>query len=128
MPNQLPSSEAKPPVQVYETKRRFAERALPDAPTIGILALSAIADDPRVRRQGDAFARAGWQVIGVGLPGARSGGTEWPIWTRDDPPPGFATLAPTGTETKWQALEGYIKRRLRSALRAVHLGPLVRKL
>lgn len=46
-------------------------------PTIGIVALSAIADDPRVRRQGDAFFRAGWNVIGIGLPGARSAAPEW---------------------------------------------------
>ena len=41
-------------------------------PRVCILALSAIADDPRVRRQGDAFARGGWDVVGVGLPGAGS--------------------------------------------------------
>jgi glycosyltransferase involved in cell wall biosynthesis len=46
-------------------------------PTIGIIALSAIADDPRVRRQGDAFSKAGWNVIGIGLPGAYSQPPEW---------------------------------------------------
>ena len=39
------------------------------SPTICLLALSTIADDPRVRRQGDIFHRSGWRVIGVGLPG-----------------------------------------------------------
>ena len=36
--------------------------------SVGILALSAIADDPRVRRQGDAFHHAGWSVVAIGLP------------------------------------------------------------
>jgi len=43
--------------------------------------MSAIADDPRVRRQGDAFARAGWEVVGVGLPGAQSMPPDWTILT-----------------------------------------------
>jgi glycosyltransferase involved in cell wall biosynthesis len=47
---------------------------------IGILALSAIADDPRVRRQGDAFHAAGWEVIAFGLSGSgRSPAPVWPI-------------------------------------------------
>ncbi len=29
-------------------------------------------DDPRVRRQGDLLTEAGWQVVAIGLPGARS--------------------------------------------------------
>ena len=51
-------------------------------PRICILALSAIADDPRVRRQGDAFARRGWDVVGVGLPGAGSAAPDWPVLFR----------------------------------------------
>jgi glycosyltransferase involved in cell wall biosynthesis len=47
--------------------------------TICILSLSAIADDPRVRRQGDAFHAAGWRVVGVGLPEARSKSVDWEI-------------------------------------------------
>lgn len=47
--------------------------------TICLLALSRIEDDPRVRRQGDAFARAGWQVNGIGLGGARSPGPAWRV-------------------------------------------------
>ena len=50
-------------------------------PTICLLALSAIPDDPRVRRQGDLFAGAGWNVVGVGLPGGRSEAPNWPILT-----------------------------------------------
>ncbi len=56
-------------------------------PTICLLVLSAPADDPRVRRQGEAFHRAGWNVVAVGMPGARSPAPEWRIVTRDDLPP-----------------------------------------
>lgn len=38
-----------------------------------------IADDPRVRRQGDALHAAGWKVTAVGLPGGRSAPPEWEI-------------------------------------------------
>ena len=51
---------------------------------ICILAMSAIPDDPRVRRQAEAFHCAGWKVVAVGLPGAKSPPPEWLILTRDD--------------------------------------------
>jgi glycosyltransferase involved in cell wall biosynthesis len=54
----------------------------PFSPTICLLALSTIADDPRVRRQGELFASAGWQVIAVGLPGGRSPPPVWPILSK----------------------------------------------
>ena len=41
-------------------------------PNICILAATTIADDVRIRRQGDAFHNAGWRVVGVGLAGAFS--------------------------------------------------------
>jgi glycosyltransferase involved in cell wall biosynthesis len=44
---------------------------------IGIISLSVVADDPRVRRQGDLFARAGWEVVAIGLPGHRSPLPAW---------------------------------------------------
>jgi glycosyltransferase involved in cell wall biosynthesis len=44
-----------------------------------LLSQSRIADDPRVRRQGDALAAAGWDVIAVGFGGARSAAPAWPI-------------------------------------------------
>ena len=47
-----------------------------ERPAICVLALSAIADDPRVRRQAEAFHRAGWSVVAVGLPGVRSAASE----------------------------------------------------
>jgi glycosyltransferase involved in cell wall biosynthesis len=55
-----------------------------ERPTICVLALSAIADDPRVRRQAEAFHRAGWNVTAVGLPGARSAAPEWRILTAEE--------------------------------------------
>lgn len=39
--------------------------------------MSAIADDPRVRRQGDLFHERGWDVVAVGLQGARSTAPDW---------------------------------------------------
>lgn len=55
-----------------------------DAPSVGLISLSAIADDPRVRRQGEAFSSAGWRVKGFGLAGATSGR---PSWLIDDETP-----------------------------------------
>ena len=49
------------------------------SPRIGIVVISAIPDDPRVRRQGDLFAGCGWSVRGFGLAGARSIAPAWPI-------------------------------------------------
>ncbi|MCB8820167.1 glycosyltransferase [Microvirga rosea] len=65
--------------------------------SIGIIAISAIADDPRVRRQGDAFANAGWDITGIGLADARSVAPAWPILTNAEPD------VPAGTVgTAWQ--------------------------
>jgi glycosyltransferase involved in cell wall biosynthesis len=57
------------------------------AARICILSISAIADDPRVRRQGDAFKRAGWGVVGVGLSGAQSTPPEWLMREPNRDPP-----------------------------------------
>lgn len=43
-----------------------------------------------MRRQGDAFARAGWEVVGVGLAGARSSSPDWTILT----PPASGPASP----------------------------------
>lgn len=45
--------------------------------TICLLSRSAIPDDPRVRRQGDAFCAAGWAVHAFGLPGGKSDRPQW---------------------------------------------------
>ena len=58
--------------------------ALAQAPSIGIVSQSSISDDPRVRRQGDALRAAGWNVIGIGLAGARASKPDWPILTSED--------------------------------------------
>jgi hypothetical protein len=60
------------------------------SPTICLLTLSAIVDDPRVRRQGDIFHRNGWRVFGVGLAGGRSPLPEWTILAKDQASAGFA--------------------------------------
>ena len=46
-----------------------------------LLAFSRIADDPRVRRQGDAFHRAGCAVTAIGLPGGLSPPPPWRVLT-----------------------------------------------
>jgi hypothetical protein len=63
-------------------------------PRICILSLSNIPDDPRVRRQGDAFTEAGWDVIAIGLPGWRSSDPIWPVYTSDDVAPLEANQSP----------------------------------
>jgi glycosyltransferase involved in cell wall biosynthesis len=50
-----------------------------------LLAVSVIADDPRVRRSGDALLAAGYDVSAVGLGGASSPPPAWPIATIDRP-------------------------------------------
>lgn len=44
---------------------------------IGLICFSAIPDDPRVRRQGDLFHGHGWDVVAIGLSGARSPLPKW---------------------------------------------------
>lgn len=60
-----------------------------------LLVIGPVADDPRVRRQGDALSQAGYEVVAVGLPGATSPPPGWPVETvprRRD----WATLGATG--------------------------------
>jgi glycosyltransferase involved in cell wall biosynthesis len=86
------SSEV-PPLRRREAAPVWATRSL-EPPTICILAISTITDDPRVRRQAEAFHRAGWKVVAVGIPGGKAASPEWPILTRDNAPPGPAELPP----------------------------------
>jgi glycosyltransferase involved in cell wall biosynthesis len=51
-----------------------------------LIAWSAIADDPRVRRMGDALCARGWEVTGLGHAGARSAPPDWPILTTSPMP------------------------------------------
>jgi glycosyltransferase involved in cell wall biosynthesis len=46
---------------------------------IGLISDSDIANDPRVRRQGDALSAAGFEVIGVGVEGASAKPPAWPV-------------------------------------------------
>lgn len=50
-----------------------------------LLSMSRIPDDPRVRRQGDALAGVGWDVCGVGQPGALSAQPHWPCYDITSP-------------------------------------------
>lgn len=60
---------------------------------IGLLCLSAIPDDPRVRRQGDLFHTSGYTVVGIGLPGYRSTKPDW-LYRDGTPPVGEASPKP----------------------------------
>jgi glycosyltransferase involved in cell wall biosynthesis len=58
------------------------------SPRVCLLCLNAIADDPRVRKQGNLLHNAGLDVVGVGMPGATARAPDWPILV-----PRFATAA-----------------------------------
>lgn len=108
---------------------------------IGLISVSAIADDPRVRRQGDLFWERGWDVVGVGLSGARSRPPEWlclevpatDIEVVSEAAPGAADeeaspvspkapeepAAPPGTALRlWRLLPAPLRSALRSPIRA----------
>ena len=85
------------------------------APTICLLGLSPIADDPRIRRQGDAFYRAGWNVVAVGLPGARS---QAPCWTIIAPANGSGSGSPAGRGRQWRFLKRAVRAGMLLAVRA----------
>jgi len=76
-------------------------------PCIGILSLSAVPDDPRVRRQGDLFASRGWRVRVFGLGGASSAPPEWP----------YVALADPDAEGRRTGEEAQVPRRLRRTAR-----------
>lgn len=48
-------------------------------PRVGLISDSDIANDPRVRRQGDALSAAGFDVIGIGIIGKPAAAPAWPI-------------------------------------------------
>lgn len=54
--------------------------------SICILSLSPIADDPRVRRQAQAFHDAGWNVTAIGVGESRSPAPNWRIIQADAKP------------------------------------------
>lgn len=69
-------------------------------PRIGLISLSAIPDDPRVRRQGDLFAERGWDVFAFGLPGALSAAPYWACLSVGDLVPPGETSEPIPTVTR----------------------------
>lgn len=46
---------------------------------IALVSHTVIAEDPRIRRHGDALAAAGHDVIGIGVPGSRVDAPTWPV-------------------------------------------------
>lgn len=91
---------------------RLLQARLGRPPKICLLSYSRIPDDPRVRRQGDAFLAAGWDVEAVSLPGWSSPPTAWPVRSWDDipdetappPTPAEADIAVTPPEPVFPSL------------------------
>src|SRR5258708_3338839 len=91
-------------------------------PRLGIVVMSAISDDPRVRRQGDLFTAAGWSVKGFGLSGARSSAPGWPIYDSSPEPADPLTgdnQAPLGN-----VAQSTLQRKLNTAFALVNRGGL----
>jgi len=63
--------------------KALAER-LGRKPIVGLVSISPIADDPRVRRQGDAFYDLGWDVKAFGLQSKVESAPAWSIETPED--------------------------------------------
>jgi glycosyltransferase involved in cell wall biosynthesis len=87
------------------------------------LALSAIADDPRVRRQAEAFHRAGWNIVAVGLPGARSAAPEWRILTAENLPITRVEAFGCGTAPAGRRHRPFLPKMLRLVGRLVYRLP-----
>lgn len=85
-----------------------------------LLSITAIADDSRVRRQGDALAAAGYEVTGVGLAGARSPRPGWPIYECSS----SASIRRVGTAMRALAARGGT----RAAVWAFWTSPLSRRI
>ncbi len=101
----------------------------PNGTRITILSLSPIADDPRVRRQGDALHAAGFMVRAVGYAGARSAAPRWPVTELTAPGRSPARDLVVGARTAvagWtgMAMRGYWRSRFhRAMLRAAEQAP-----
>jgi glycosyltransferase involved in cell wall biosynthesis len=92
----------------------------PDVRHIGIISVSAIADDPRVRRQGDLFHTRGWNVLGVGLSGARSPSPDWDCSIIDEAP-GRRGIATESAPALFDRGQNGLSRLLRLASRSLDL-------
>lgn len=78
---------------------RSLEQKLGRKPVVGIVSMSPIADDPRVRRQGDTFHEFGWDVRGFGLQSRVSDPPPWAIDSPEDA--GRLPEKPTMPETQY---------------------------
>jgi glycosyltransferase involved in cell wall biosynthesis len=83
-------------------------------PRIGIISLSVIPDDPRVRKQGDLLANNGWEVVGIGLPGHRSHLPSWRCVAIDGP----SALAASDGEAAYRLRASSLLTALRDAVHA----------
>lgn len=77
------------------------DQSLDRRPRLCLISFSPIADDARVRRHADTLVAAGWDVVAVGLPGAKS---TPPAWKIIDTLPALA--APTTPEAPQESAEG----------------------
>lgn len=93
-------------------------------PRVGLVSLSVIADDPRVRRQGDLLASYGWDILGVGLSGQRS---QSPSWQCLSVAPN-ATHAAAGIEADYRGRASTLLTAMRELLQAPHVCVLGRVL
>lgn len=76
--------------QEWPALRGMAAR-LGRKPVVGIVSMSPIADDPRVRRQGDALHAASWEVHAFGQP---SHSSPRPAWRIEPLTPGASAARP----------------------------------
>jgi glycosyltransferase involved in cell wall biosynthesis len=101
--------------------------------SVCLLSLSCIPDDPRIRRQGDAFHDAGWSVTAVGAPGGGSPPPRWRVLTPEPPRspvlgpvPASSEALPTDNSTLAR-LDRFMRQKLKPYPRLYDLtGMLVR--
>jgi glycosyltransferase involved in cell wall biosynthesis len=90
--------------------------------SVVILSLSPIADDPRVRRQGQAFHDAGWMVTAIGIGASRSPAPEWRIIRADAP---AQAASEDASEETPGALTPVLMRRRGPRVRLIEFGRAV---
>jgi glycosyltransferase involved in cell wall biosynthesis len=81
-----------------------------------LLAFSRIGDDPRVRRQGDALHRAGWEVTAVGLPDSLSPPPPWRVLTINKDVTN-ETATPISLLSRWRESQRQFQRKAGTLLR-----------
>ncbi len=77
------------------------EQSTSRRPTVCLISISPIADDARVRRHAESLAADGWDVVAVGLPGAKSRAPAWRVI--DSLPPDEAAPPADAPDVAWQS-------------------------